>query len=138
MTTTTEERLISADDHVDLTHDRVKAHLAPKFHDAYDAGIANYRATMTSTASIVANQRWREQEGLEPDPTVSMASNRTHGAAGRQGHRDPHERLQDMRSSCGRGNGVPSGRSDAIDAHNIPALRIEVSTDCAIPVRFRW
>ena len=95
-TTTTAERLISADDHVDLTHDRVKEHLAPKFHDAYDAGIASFRATMTSTASIVANQRWREQEGLEPDPTVSMASNRKHGAAGRRGHIDPHERLQDM------------------------------------------
>ena len=96
MTATTEERLISADDHVNLTHDRVKDHLAPKFHDAYDAGIATFRATMTSTASIVANQQWREQEGLEPDPTVSMAANRKHGAAGRPGHTDPNQRLQDM------------------------------------------
>ena len=72
MTTTTSERLISADDHVDLGHDRVKAHLEPKFHDAYDAGLARFGATMASTASIAANAQWREQEGLEPDPTVSM------------------------------------------------------------------
>ena len=72
MTTTGTERLISADDHVDLSHDRVKAHLASKFHDDYDAGIAEFAGSMKSTASIVANQRWREQEGLEPDPTVSM------------------------------------------------------------------
>ena len=96
MTTTAPERLISADDHVDLSHDRVKEHLASRFHDDYDAGIAAFRATMTSTASIAANQRWREQEGLEPDPTVSMASNRSHAAFGRPGHTDPNERLRDM------------------------------------------
>jgi uncharacterized protein len=96
MTTTAPERLISADDHVDLTHDRVKEHLAPRFHSAYDDGVAAFRASMTSTASIVANQQWREQEGLEPDPTVSMAANRQHAAAGRRGHTDPRERLRDM------------------------------------------
>ena len=96
MTTTTSERLISADDHVDLGHDRVKAHLAPKFHDAYDAGLARFGATMASTASIAANAQWREQEGLEPDPTVSMGGNRSHAAFGRAGHTDPHERLRDM------------------------------------------
>ena len=95
-TARTAERLISADDHVNLSHDRVKEHLASRFHEGYDAGVAKFRATMTSTASIVANQRWREQEGLEPDPTVSMAANRTHGAAGRPGHTDPYARLRDM------------------------------------------
>jgi predicted TIM-barrel fold metal-dependent hydrolase len=93
---TSPERLISADDHVDLSHDSVKRHLASKFHDDYDAAIAAFRATMTSTASIAANQRWREQEGLEPDPTVSMGSNRSHAAFGRPGHTDPRERLRDM------------------------------------------
>jgi predicted TIM-barrel fold metal-dependent hydrolase len=96
MTTTAPERLISADDHVDLSHESVKRHLASRFHDDYDAGIAAFRATMTSTASIAANQRWREQEGLEPDPTVSMGSNRSHAAFGRPGHTDPQERLRDM------------------------------------------
>ncbi len=96
MTTTGTERLISADDHVDLSHDRVKAHLASKFHDDYDAGIAEFAGSMKSTASIVANQRWREQEGLEPDPTVSMVSNRKHAANARPGHSDAHARLADM------------------------------------------
>ena len=75
---TTSERLISADDHVDLTHDRVKEHLVAKFHDDYDAGVATFRKTMTSTASIAANQQWREQEGLPPDPTVNMAASSFH------------------------------------------------------------
>jgi uncharacterized protein len=96
VTTSTRERLISADDHVDLGHDQVKKHLATKFHGDYDAGFAAFRATMASTASIAANQRWREQEGLEPDPTVSMGSNRSHAAFGRAGHTDPQERLRDM------------------------------------------
>ena len=30
------ERLISSDSHVGRSHDDVKAHLATKFHDAYD------------------------------------------------------------------------------------------------------
>ena len=51
---------------------------------------------MKSTASIVANQRWREQEGLEPDPTVSMVGNRKHAANARPGHADAHARLPDM------------------------------------------
>ena len=51
---------------------------------------------MSSTASIAANAQWREQEGLEPDPTVSMGGNRTHAAFGRAGHTDAQARLQDM------------------------------------------
>mgnify|MGYP001768811122 CR=1 FL=1 len=30
-------RLISSDSHVNLTHDVVKQHLDPQYHDAYDA-----------------------------------------------------------------------------------------------------
>jgi predicted TIM-barrel fold metal-dependent hydrolase len=97
MTTTTRgERLISADDHVDLTHDRIKAHLAPKFHDSYDAGLVRFGQSMGSTASIAANAQWREQNGLEPDPTVSMGGNRSHAAWGRSGHNDAVDRLRDM------------------------------------------
>ena len=44
--TTTSERLISADDHVYLSHDRVKAHLASKFHAQYDAGVAEFGGSM--------------------------------------------------------------------------------------------
>ena len=41
MTTTMPTRLISSDDHVDVTQDQVKSFLLPKFHDAYDAAVAH-------------------------------------------------------------------------------------------------
>ena len=96
MATATKERLISSDDHVDVGHDDVKSHLASKFHDDYDRGVEQFRTTVMSTASAEANQRWREQQGLAPDPTVSMANRRRHEAAGRPGHTDAKARLQDM------------------------------------------
>src|SRR5207245_1408376 len=52
------ERLISADDHVDVSHDSVKGHLASKFHDDYDAGLMRFRTSMSSTASVAANEQW--------------------------------------------------------------------------------
>ena len=33
---TVAERLVSADSHVSVTHDQVKANLDPRLHDAYD------------------------------------------------------------------------------------------------------
>jgi uncharacterized protein len=90
------ERVISSDSHVNVRHEQVKEHLASKFHADYDAGVGEFIGTMRSTASIEANQRWREQEGLQPDPTVSMAKNRKHAASARPGHADPHRRLEDM------------------------------------------
>jgi len=92
----TRTRLISADDHVDLAHDAVKRHLDPDFHEAYDRAVATFRASMAGTASSEANQRWRRQANLAPDPTVSMAANRTHAAWDRPGHSDPRSRLADM------------------------------------------
>lgn len=95
--TATGEQLISADDHVDLSHDRVKAHLASRLHDDYDAGLARFRAAMGGAASVTANQRWREQQNLPADPNYAgMGGARRHPAAGRAGHTDPHERLRDM------------------------------------------
>jgi uncharacterized protein len=97
MATTTTERLISADDHVDLSHDNVKAHLASKYHADYDAAVAEFRASMGATASVSANQRWREQQGLGIDPNpVGMGGNRSHAASGRAGHTNAVERLRDM------------------------------------------
>ena len=96
MATQTVERLISSDDHVDLSHDDVKRHLTPKFHDDYDKAVLSFRQSTMKMVSSEANQRWREQQGLQPDPTVSMANGRNHAASGRPGHTDPKERLQDM------------------------------------------
>ena len=49
VTTTTPERLISSDDHVDVTQDQVKAFLLPKHHDAYDAAVARGRGRAAPT-----------------------------------------------------------------------------------------
>ena len=92
----TTERLISADDHVDVSHDLVKQHLATKFHDDYDAGLLRFRSSMASTASVAANEQWRTQQGLAPDPNAGMGKNRRHEANGRPGHSDATARLADM------------------------------------------
>jgi len=91
-----QQRLISADDHVDLSHDRVKSHLASKHHDGYDEALMAFAKSMVTTISAEANQRWREQQGLPPDSNVGIGGNRAHPAFGRPGHTDPRERLKDM------------------------------------------
>ena len=92
---TATERLISADDHVDLAHDTIKGHLASKFHDDYDRALGKFGALMGSTLSNAANQRWREQQGLEADPSETSHMGRG-SQLGRPGHTDPHARLADM------------------------------------------
>jgi hypothetical protein len=88
------QRLISADDHIDLSHDRVKSFLAPAFHGSYDDAVRTFARSMGSSLSNEANQRWREQQGLEVDPsTNAMIGRRNHAASGRPGHTDPIERL---------------------------------------------
>jgi uncharacterized protein len=96
MTTETLERLISSDDHVDLSHEDVKKHLASEFHDDYDTAVLTFRQSMMTMLSSETNQQWRAQQGLQPDPTVSMGGDRNHAASGRAGHSDPRERLMDM------------------------------------------
>jgi len=93
----TGERLISADDHVDLTHDAVKAHLASKYHDAYDTALREFGASMTSLVSVEANQRWREQQRLgAPSGPVGMGTGRGQDVLNSPGHRDATARLADM------------------------------------------
>jgi uncharacterized protein len=91
------QQLISADDHVDLSHGRVKKFLSSKFHGDYDEAVAEFARSMGSTISAEANQRWREQQGLEVDLTaMPMIGKRQFAASGRAGHTDPIERLKDM------------------------------------------
>jgi predicted TIM-barrel fold metal-dependent hydrolase len=96
MATEATTRLISADDHVDISHDRVKAFLAPKFHDAYDDALKKFARSMGATASVESNQRWRDQQGLPPEKIAGMGANRRHAAANRPGHTDAVARLRDM------------------------------------------
>jgi predicted TIM-barrel fold metal-dependent hydrolase len=94
----TRYRLISADDHVDLSHDAIKGNLASKFHSDYDEGLMTFYGSMGSMMSAAANQLWREQNGVE-GPGVNMLgqmAGRAHPAAGRAGHTDSAARLADM------------------------------------------
>ncbi len=96
MVAVTKYRLISADDHVDVGHATVKSFLSPKFHADYDDAIARFATSMGPMRSVDANERWRDQQGLDPGPVVGMGENRRHPANGRPGHTDPLERLKDM------------------------------------------
>src|SRR5260221_14315654 len=97
MATATQERLISADDHVDLDHGSVKAHLASKYHDAYDDALREFAGSMTQLRSVEANQRWREQQHLgSPSSPVGMGTGRGHIVFDAAGHKDARARLADM------------------------------------------
>src|SRR3984885_10705472 len=50
MTTAIHERIISADSHVQVTHDQIKANLEPKFHQAYDDAVAAFAQRMSRGA----------------------------------------------------------------------------------------
>ena len=89
------QRLISADDHVDLSHDTIKSFLDPKYHDAYTQALRAFGASMGALRSNESNQRWREQEGAATAGKVGMGTG-GNGHAGRPGHTDAAARLADM------------------------------------------
>jgi predicted TIM-barrel fold metal-dependent hydrolase len=92
------QRLISADDHVDLSHDKIKSFLDPRYHDDYNQALKDFAASMGSMRSSETNQRWREQQGLK-GPSETNMTNRgktDNSAAGRSGHTDAAARLADM------------------------------------------
>src|SRR5207244_3746442 len=76
------ERLISADSHVSVSHDQVKAQLPRKWHRAYDEAQHAFAARMDANGAGRAN-------------TAAMREN-PHAAFTRPGYRDGHERLKDM------------------------------------------
>jgi predicted TIM-barrel fold metal-dependent hydrolase len=76
------ERLISADSHVSVSHDQIKAHLASKWHPAYDEAQQAFAARMSAMGAGRAN-------------TEAMRNN-PHAAFTRPGYRDGTERVKDM------------------------------------------
>src|SRR5438874_3141888 len=76
-------RLISSDSHVTVTHDQVKSHLATKFHEEYDAAVAEWEANLYGGMGAGRVNR-------------AGATMYRHPAAGRPGNADPNERLKDM------------------------------------------
>jgi predicted TIM-barrel fold metal-dependent hydrolase len=75
-------RLISADSHVQITQDAVKAHLHPRWHDEYDGAVAEFGRRMAESAAMKMN--------------MAMLELRPHPSAGRAGYGDPVARLADM------------------------------------------
>lgn len=78
------ETLISSDSHVNLTHDRIKSHLATRHHAGYDAAVAELAERM---ARMMSGGRAQYQR-----PTDTLANSAFH----RPGYSDPRERLADM------------------------------------------
>jgi uncharacterized protein len=69
-------RIISADSHVNLSHDRIKDHLASRFHEDYDDAFGRWA------------RRRAEQDGK---PKVNLGSHMS-----RPGYYDANAHLQDM------------------------------------------
>jgi predicted TIM-barrel fold metal-dependent hydrolase len=88
-------RLISADDHVDLTHDNIKSFLDPKFHGEYDAALGRFREANKKSMTNESNTRWRAQHGIEGESASSMTTRRG-GHLGTAGHTNAEARLNDM------------------------------------------
>ena len=74
-------RIISADSHVQVQHDDVKAHLTPRLHGEYDAALMQAYREMLGGNAAKANQGGNEIK---------------HASWNRPGYSDPHERLRDM------------------------------------------
>jgi uncharacterized protein len=81
------ERLISADSHVKMTHDQVKAHLPRRLHAAYDEASGAYEGTMKVGAGA-ANRAGAVSAGQQTAASNSVFT--------RAGYWDPAERLKDM------------------------------------------
>jgi uncharacterized protein len=92
------DRLISADSHLHITHDQVKSHLDPAFHETYDAAAGAYEARM-SKGTGAANRAGAElsahdAEKAKADRAEQIAS--SNAVFGRKGYWDAEARLEDM------------------------------------------
>jgi predicted TIM-barrel fold metal-dependent hydrolase len=76
------ELLISADSHVNVHHRDVKNHLNPKFHDGYDAGVAELRQLISG--------------GNAEDQQARRDKAKKNAAFGGPGHFEPEARIKDM------------------------------------------
>jgi predicted TIM-barrel fold metal-dependent hydrolase len=84
------ERLISADSHVKMSHEQVKAHLPSRLHEAYDDASGAYESRMAVGAGAV-NRAGATQQRTGPAPIAAANS-----VFSRPGYWDPVERLIDM------------------------------------------
>jgi predicted TIM-barrel fold metal-dependent hydrolase len=78
------ERLISADSHVRVTHDQIKANLEARYHPSYDDAVAAFAERMAGGA------------GAANAAGAAMKAADANSAFTRAGYWDPVERLKDM------------------------------------------
>ena len=78
------ERLISADSHVKVAHEQIKANLATKYHEAYDDAVAAFGARMARGV------------GAANAAGAAMKAADKNSAFNEPGYWDPVERLKDM------------------------------------------
>lgn len=84
------ELLISADSHVAITHEQVRAHLAPNLYSDYDAAVAAFTQRMARGAAA-ANQAGMKMRRSDDDSHIGA-----NAVFKRPGYGNPHERLRDM------------------------------------------
>ena len=84
------ELLISADSHVAISHDQVRAHLAPSLYSDYDAAVAAFARRM-ARGTAAANQAGKTMKRSDDDPRIGA-----NAVFKRAGYGDPRERLRDM------------------------------------------
>ena len=77
-------RVISADSHVQISHDQIKANLAEKYHGSYDAALMAFAERMMKGA------------GAANAAGAAMKAAEKNSAFTRPGYWDPIERLKDM------------------------------------------
>ncbi|MCU1401393.1 MAG: putative metal-dependent hydrolase, TIM-barrel fold [Acidimicrobiales bacterium] len=101
--TVSQEDLVSADSHVKMTHEQVKAHMPSALHEAYDNAASAYDARMSSGAGAVnragAVQKTTEQLEAEREAERQARTEQliaSNAVFGRAGYWDPAERLKDM------------------------------------------
>src|SRR5438094_628503 len=88
------ERIISADSHVDISRERVLAHLPRQYHEAYQQ---SGMALMRKMAEGKPQKQLKNKKGpAQENTTGPMPTEQPWEAAGRPGAHDPHERIKDM------------------------------------------
>ena len=84
-----DELLVSADSHVAITHNQVRAHLAAGFHEDYDEAVAAFAQRM-ARGTAAANQAGMRMKRSDDSHIGANAVFK------RAGYGDPRERLRDM------------------------------------------
>jgi predicted TIM-barrel fold metal-dependent hydrolase len=85
-----DELLVSADSHVAITHNQVRAHLAVGFHEDYDEAVAAFTQRM-ARGTAAANQAGMRLKRSDDNSHIGA-----NAVFKRAGYGDPRERLRDM------------------------------------------